>query len=66
VKEHNVAPRVIVALIDYIRNQPAAPGADHRGGLAVRRGTRQHKSDNAKHNAKRGAQAFSPLHRGAW
>ncbi len=61
-KQHNEAPRVIVALIDYVGDQPAAPGADDRGGLAVRRSARQHKAAHAQHNAKRGAQPLSPLH----
>jgi hypothetical protein len=64
VKEHNEAARIVVALVNHVRNQPAASGVDDHRGLAVRRGMRQYKSDNTEHNAKRGAQPLSPLHRG--
>jgi hypothetical protein len=65
VKQHNVTAHIIIALVNYIGNQPATPGADHHRSLPIRRGPRERKAPHAKHKAKSGPRTLSPFHRAA-
>ena len=63
VKQHNEAPRFVITLVNYIRNQSAPAGVDHHRNFAIRRRARERKADNAKHNSNPAANSLSPFHR---